>query len=179
MPETKEAVKKAPEATPEASQSKTVATKLSPMDEVRGALMKMEGQFALALPSQIKSEKFTRAAITAAMNHPEILTADRRSFFSACMQAAQDGLLPDGREGSFVMFSENVGTKESPKWAKVVKWMPMIYGILKKVRNSGELSSIVAQIVYQQDVDSGNFRYWIDSDGEHIQHNRFASQCRC
>ena len=44
--------------------------------------------------------------------------------------------------------------------------MSMVGGILKKVRNSGELSSITAQIVYEND----EFNYYIDADGEHISH---------
>jgi recombination protein RecT len=44
--------------------------------------------------------------------------------------------------------------------------MPMLSGLLKLVRNSGELLSITSQIIYEKDV----FKYWVDSDGEHLNH---------
>jgi recombination protein RecT len=70
------------------------------------------------------------------------------------MKAAQAGLLPDGREAALVMFGEKV------------QYMPMIAGILKLVRNSGELSSISSQIVHKNDP----FEFFVDGDGEHLKH---------
>lgn len=42
----------------------------------------------------------------------------------------------------------------------------MVFGILKKIRNSGELASITARVVYAGD----KFRYWIDDSGEHVEY---------
>ena len=42
----------------------------------------------------------------------------------------------------------------------------MLAGILKKVRNSGELASITSQIVYEAD----DFDFYVDEDGEHLKH---------
>lgn len=123
------------------------------IDEVRTSLTRMTPQFALALPPHIPPERFTRVAITAVQNNPDLLNADRRSLYGACMRAAQDGLLPDGKEAALVMFG------------KVATYMPMIGGILKKIRNSGELISITAHVVYTAD----EFDYWVDEDGEHMK----------
>jgi recombination protein RecT len=114
----------------------------------------MEPQFKAALPPQITPEKFLRVAQTAITSNPQLLTADRTSLYSAVMKAAQDGLLCDGRESAIVMFKDKA------------TYMPMVGGILKKVRNSGDLSSITAQVVFEKDT----FSYWIDSDGEHLDH---------
>lgn len=122
--------------------------------DVRRDLNKLDGEFKMALPPHISVEKFKRVALTAIQSDPDLLRADRRSLFGACVKAAQDGLLPDKREAALVIFK---GT---------VQYMPMIAGILKRVRNSGEVASIAAQLVYRKDV----FRYWVDGDGEHIQH---------
>uniref|UniRef100_UPI00195373C4 recombinase RecT n=1 Tax=Klebsiella aerogenes TaxID=548 RepID=UPI00195373C4 len=46
------------------------------------------------------------------------------------------GLLPDGREGAIVEFSGKA------------QWMPMIGGLRKKVRNSGEIATWEAHVVY-------------------------------
>src|SRR3546814_9174090 len=75
----------------------------------------------------IPVEKFHRVAVTAISSNPDLLNVDRTSLFGALMKAAQDGLLPDGREGAIVPFKGKAS------------WMPMVAGIMKKVRNSGEI----------------------------------------
>lgn len=137
---------------------------LSPVDEVRGALSRMDGEFASALPGHIKPEQFQRVAMTAIQNNVDLLNADRQSLFGSVMKAAQDGLLPDGREGALIIF--NTWDPQARQKIRKVQWMPMIGGVLKKIRQSGELSSITAQIVYTAD----DFDYWIDDDGEHLKH---------
>lgn len=134
---------------------------LKPIDALRGDVAKMEGQFKMALPQHISTEKFVRVVQTAINNTPSLASANRASFFSAAMKAAQDGLLPDGKEAALIPFGS--GEKAS------VQYIPMIAGILKKVRNSGELAMITAQMVFEAD----KFKYWIDTDGEHIEHVPF------
>lgn len=130
-------------------------------DESRAEIVKV-------LPPQIPFERFKRVVDTAVMKNPDLLLCPPRELFMACMQAASDGLLPDGREGALVIYNMKDGKDAGGKdrWRKAVQWMPMIAGILKKIRNSGELSTIVARIVYAGD----KFRNWIDNDGEHIEY---------
>jgi len=54
-----------------------------------------------------------------------------------------------------------------------VQYMPMIGGILKKIRNSGELASISAQVAYQNDF----FEYELGDD-EKITHKPFLGADR-
>ncbi len=99
-----------------------------------------EGEFKAALPTHIPAERFTRVLITAVTNNPSLLTkVDRRTLFNAAMRAAQDGLMPDGREGAIVEF------------AGKAQWMPMIAGLRKKVRNSGEIATWEAHVVFEND----------------------------
>jgi len=139
--------------------NKPAVVKITPIQEVRrtleGTEMKAEIQKALT-GTGIPADKFIRIAITAVQNNPALLSpeVDRKSLYGACMKAAQDGLLPDNREAALVLFKDKV------------QYMPMVAGILKKVRNSGELSSITSQVVHKGD----KFRYWVDSDGEHLEH---------
>lgn len=130
--------------------------KITPLQEVRQTMesKEMREQIKMALPAHVPVDKFIRVSVTAISNDPKLLSADRRSFYNACMKAASDGLVPDGKEAALVTFGEQVA------------YMPMVSGILKKVRNSGELASITSQIVHKND----KFKYWIDSDGEHINH---------
>lgn len=142
-----------------------MSNEITPIEAMRGTLTKMSTEFQAALPPQIPVEKFIRTTLTAVQMNPELLTADRRSLLGAAMKAAQDGLLLDGREAAPVIFR----TKEGPK----VQYMPMVGGILKKIRNSGELASISAQVVYEND----KFEYELGDD-ERISHKPFLGADR-
>lgn len=131
-------------------------TSKSKIDLVTGFktnIAREEHEFRAALPAHIPVERFTRVLTTAVVNNPALLEADRRSLFEAALKSAQDGLLPDGREGALIIFNVKIkGLNEAKdQWIKKVQWMPMIAGILKKVRNSGELLSISAYVAYSND----------------------------
>lgn len=111
----------------------------NPVAVIRQNLTAMAPEFRAALPTHISEEKFTRVAMTAIQNNPDLQNADRRSLFGAIVRLAQDGLLPDGREAALVMF----GNKAQA--------MPMIAGVLKKIRQSGEVSKVSAQVVHEND----------------------------
>ncbi len=99
-------------------------------------------QLKMALPSHIPVERFERVSLTAVQNNPDLLDGrkvERHSLFGALVKAAQDGLLPDGREGAIVPFRGRA------------QWMPMVAGIMKKVRNSGEIASWDAFAVFEKD----------------------------
>jgi recombination protein RecT len=114
------------------------------------------------LPAHVSADRFMRVVMTAVAQNPALRSADRNSLLTSAIKAATDGLLPDGREGAFVIFK----SKGKDGWVNKVQWMPMVAGILKKIRNSGKLISITANVVYQSD----EFRFWIDDAGEHVQH---------
>ena len=106
-----------------------------------------QSNFHAALPAHIPAERFARVVLTAIQNNPKLADANRPSLWNACMRAAQDGLLPDGRDGALVIYN----TKEDNAWVAKVQWMPMIGGIRKKVRNSGEIKDWNAQVVHAKD----------------------------
>lgn len=130
------------------------ARELSPVEGLRLALQRMTPEFAVALPPQIPAERFVRTLLTTVQMNPALLQADRRSLFAAAMRAAQDGLLLDGREAAAVIFGKGN-----------VQYMPMVDGLLKKLRNSGELASISCHVVF----DADEFEYEL-GDAESIRH---------
>lgn len=132
---------------------------LTPVQAVKNDLARMKDQFRAALPSHIPVDKFVRTVQTAVATSPQLVASNKQSLFAASMKAAQDGLLPDGREAAIVTFKNKQGEQ-------IAQYMPMVSGILKKVRNSGELASITSQIVYEKD----DFEFYVDEDGEHIKH---------
>jgi recombination protein RecT len=125
----------------------------TPEGKLRSQLQAMTPQFAMALPSHIKPEKFQRVVMTVVQQSPDLLNADRRSLLGACIKCASDGLVPDGREAAIVVF------KGRPQY------MPMVAGLLKRARNSGDIASVTAQVVYERD------RFvWRPSDEQPIEH---------
>lgn len=131
----------------------TQSKPVTPADQLRRQLDAMRPEFSNALPSHIKPEKFQRVVMTVVQQQPDLLVADRRSLLASCTKCAQDGLIPDGREAALVIFNTKVKGKngEQDRWEKRVQYMPMIAGILKRVRNSGEIAGMEAHVIYEND----------------------------
>lgn len=136
-----------------------------PLVKLREQFESREDSFKSALPAHIPVERFLRVILTATQRNPDLVAADRQSLFNSALLAAQDGLLPDGREGALVIYNTKVKKGGKDEWVKAVQWMPMIAGILKKCRNSGELSSIEAHTVHVNDKFS--YRIGIDEQPVH------------
>ena len=143
-------------------------------EPVRTDLDKMAAQFKAALPAHIPVERFVRIVLTSVNSNPDLFrvaatTEGRRSLFESATKAAQDGLLPDGREGAFVVYNVNLAKKgQQPRYVELIRWMPMVGGICKKVRNSGEVAMIDAQVVHEKD----EYESWTDEKGPHFKHKR-------
>lgn len=131
-------------------------------DEIRSienSLKLMHERLVSALPPHITARSFVSTVLTACSIEPKLLACDRHSLFLACMKSARDGLLPDGREAALVPFWD---TKRK---AHLAVYIAMYQGMLKKIRNSGELASLAANVVYENDA----FEYEL-GDNEHITH---------
>ena len=113
-------------------------------------------QFRAALPAHIPVERFVRVVLTAIQTSPKLAQMDRASLWNACMRAAQDGLLPDGREGALVPFKGKV------------TWIPMVGGIRKKVRNSEAIATWDVHAVHTKD----QFQFELGDD-PYIKHKPF------
>lgn len=144
----------APTNLPATQESAHPVVKLSNQLEARAH------EFKKALPSHISPEKLQRTIVTAATNSPDLLVADRQSLIVAAMKAAQDGLLPDGREAALVIFN-NRERDANGQWVsrKVVQYMPMVYGLRKKIVQSGDVSSLQTGLVYRAEMVAGAFLY--------------------
>ncbi len=114
----------------------------------------MLNQFKMALPSHITPEKFQRTALTALLHNDDINDCTVQSVMTSLLKCAQDGLMPDNREAAIV------------KYGSTAQYMPMVYGLIKRMRNSGEVASVNAYIVYENDL----FEYEIINGVENIRH---------
>lgn len=119
----------------------------------------------LALPSNVSPEAFKNAAVVAIQDNPKILGCEMGSVFKSIRTLAAAGLVPDGREAALVPFK----TKDGNNWIDKCQAMPMVFGLIKMVRRSGEVADIRAHIVYQNEVDQGLFEYVV-GDQERLEH---------
>jgi recombination protein RecT len=134
----------------------------NPVAVIRQNLEVMAPELKAALPKHVTVEKFSRVAMTAIQQNPDLVAADRRSLFGAVVRLAQDGLLPDGREAALVIFNTK---NRSGGWDKKVQAMPMIAGVLKKIRQSGDVAKVGAQVVCEN--DHFVWKLGFDEDVEH------------
>jgi recombination protein RecT len=111
----------------------------------------------LSLPDHIDRERFVRMVKATVSQDPTLLSASHRSIVMACIKAASDGLFIDGREAAMVI--------RNSKGGKVASYLPMYQGLMKLARNSGQIISMTANVVYEFD----SFRY-ILGDEERIEH---------
>lgn len=135
--------------------------KRTPMTIAQG----LKPHLSETLPKHIDPDAFVRTIQTTLQVQPELMQASSRSLMVACMKAATDGLILDGREAALII--RNVKTKVNGQdtWEKQATYQPMVQGLMKLARNSGQIASIVAQVVYAND----QFTYVL-GDEERIEH---------
>src|SRR5438270_7529128 len=142
--------------------STAVATRdNSPVGQFQRQLENRARDIQMALPGHITSDKFQRTVLTAVAQNDDLLRADRNSLILAIYKAAQDGLLPDGREAAFVTFNTRFKDPADGQWKsrKLCQYMPMVYGLRKKILQSAEVVSLEVNVVYRSEVEKGTFLY--------------------
>ena len=131
----------------------TTQGKTTPLTQLviqrKNEIQSLESDLKKMLPSSIPSDKFVRTVQTAITLNPQIAEADKNSVLSACMRAAADGLVLDGREAALTIYNTK---QKDGSWKKVAQYIPMVAGVIKRVRNSGEVSRLNAFVVYKNDM---------------------------
>lgn len=124
--------------------------------------------------ANVDSQRFMKMVKNAILRDPEIAEASARSVYLECMKAAADGLVIDGREAALVRFKTNkrkkVGNQWQDNWQTEVAYIPMVAGIMKRVRNSGEIASWSVELVFENEYKSGRFEYRAAPD-PYIRHD--------
>lgn len=126
------------------------------MQAVCSGIERMATQLQAALPPNVSVERFVRTALTGLQTHRDaakLLNCDRRSLYNAVNKAAADGLMLDGREAALAPFKDEV------------QYMPMVQGLMKLARNSGEIANILAEPVYS--LDEFTYRIGVDATPVH------------
>ena len=138
--------------------------------DVQAALVARQNVIADALPHHIKFDRFMAVVTTVLAREPDVCQkCTRDSILIACMDAARDGLMPDGREAKILPYWNNRERRFD------AQYVPMVYGLRKKVMNSHEVSVLITGLVYPDDV----FDPYIDDTGQHFTHRpNFFSERR-
>jgi len=134
----------------------TTSEQAKPVAKWKQTLANAMPQLAESLPRHITADKFRQVASVAISRNKDIMRCmdqDPKAVLLSLADCAKDGLLPDGKEAALVPFKGSL------------TYIPMIKGVLKQMRNSGEIASISAQIVHENDTFS--FR---QGDDERLEH---------
>ena len=110
-------------------------------------IARSEKAIAKALPSTITAERFTRMATTAVTLNPDLAKCTPASFIGAMLQAAALGLEPNTPLGQAYLIPYN-NYKSGHKEAQ---FQIGYRGLIELAHRSGELKSIEAHVVYEND----------------------------
>lgn len=125
----------------------------------------MQSAIQASLPPSVSLERFTAVTIAAVNHNPDLLAADRQSFYNAVIKSAQEGLLPDGQDAVLNIYNTNVAPKGQPaRWVQKVQFQRMVQGVIKQFKKVG--IDAYACCVYANET----FRLWNDETGQHIVH---------
>jgi recombination protein RecT len=99
-------------------------------------------------PKHLTAERLVKIALSATSRNPELLACSASSILRAVMQGAEMGLEVGGlmNEAALVPFSN----KKSKSIEAIC--IPMYRGLIKLARNSGQLTTVEAHVVYENDI---------------------------
>jgi recombination protein RecT len=122
------------------------------MQAFRSQLDNMHPELRKILGPRVSVDQFIGAAWAAVLQNPGLVDADRLSFFSALRKAANDGLVPDGREAVLNVYNTKQKFGDDDwRWVKKVEFLPMVGGLVKKLYESGEVTYLDAAAVFELD----------------------------
>lgn len=121
------------------------------LNQVLKALVARRSEVEDVLPPDVPFENFYATVNQALRNSPEVLEASPVSIVNACVKAAYDGLRPDGREAAIVVHNVNIGTYDNPIYEKHAQYFPMVFGLIQQILRGGEVLSVEAEVVYEND----------------------------
>lgn len=108
---------------------------------VRDLLTKAKPALEQALPRHLDVDRLLRIAMTALTKNPKLLACDQRTLLLAVMASAQCGLEPNSYAQEAYLIP----------YGKEVQFMPSYRGLMKLARQSGQVASIEAHVVYKNE----------------------------
>ena len=107
----------------------------------------MQGEIKKALPSVMTPERFSRIVLSALSTNPKLAETSPQSFLGAMMTAAQLGMEPNTPLGQAYLI---------PFWNSKARALECQFqlgykGLIDLAYRSGDVSTIMAQVVYEND----------------------------
>lgn len=128
----------------------------------------LEPEIKKALPSFITSERFTRMALSALNNNPQLQECSQMSFLAALMNVAQLGLEPNTPLGqAYLIPYKNKGKIEC-------QFQIGFKGMIELIYRNENVQMIQAHCVYENDQFS--FSYGLEPKLEHIPYTDFSNK---
>lgn len=125
--------------------SQEVATLKEQTQTFGNLLEKYKGTFADLLPKALSFERMFRLGQLAMSRQPLLAQCSMSSLLSAMLKSAEMGLEPDGTRAALVPYHN----KKTGKMEATL--IPMWQGLAELVRNTGEVSALDTDIVFEHD----------------------------
>ena len=122
----------------------------TPYEVFRAQIEKLRPEIA-TMTGKEGVDRFIRVCLNAVQSNPGVLVADRKSLIISCLRAAQDRLLPDGREAVLNIYKTKVRQDGIEQWKELVQYLPMVGGLIKKLYDSGHVIFVDAVAVRERD----------------------------
>lgn len=114
----------------------------------------MKKQFEMALPSVgLTPERFARVATTALLRNPALGKCDQTSFAKCLLELAQMGMEPNGRDAHLIPRNKKIKGQggKGDQWVTECTFIVDYKGLIGLIRRSGEITSIKAVPVHEED----------------------------
>lgn len=114
----------------------------------------LKKQLSMAIPKHMSVDRLLRVAMTALRVNPKLMECTQQSLLACVMGCAQLGLEPEPFLGQayLIPFKKNKKGQDG-KWQSTMECqlIPGYRGYIALARRSGELQSLSAQVVYEND----------------------------
>lgn len=127
---------------------------LTPKQKVSHYLKEMMPSIQAVLPSHVTADRMSRIALNVIRTNPKLLECDINSLMGGVLEAAKLGLEPGLMGQCYLIPFKNKGEMES-------QFIIGYKGLIDLVRRSGQVSTIEARTVYENDVFE--FEYGLES----------------
>jgi recombination protein RecT len=130
-------------------------TLVAPTDNIAHYLQRedVKAQIAAALPKHLTPDRLARIVLTTIRLNPALAECSTTSLLAAAMQCAQVGLEPINGMAYLIPYNRKIKQAGQPdRWVKDVQFIIGYRGLAALARRTGEVTSIAAEPIYENDV---------------------------
>lgn len=125
----------------------------------------MKPAIAQAIPKHLTPDRLLRIATTSIRTNPKLKVCTPESLLGAVMQCAQLGLEPSILGHAYLIPYKN-NNKETGQYVYECQFQIGYKGLIELARRTGQISSIMAQAVYEKDIFE--YEYGINDKLRHV-----------